>query len=166
MAELDLGRVVGRDGQNGQGVPPGGTAGQVLRKRSATDYDAEWGNEDLGLTGASVGDLVRVNAVDANGRPTSWAHVALVLTPSAPIAIPASGSSVSYSMTGLTSDHQLVRWAFADSGVALAENQPPCDLSWATYAGYFTVTNDGGTTSATIQPVFELPVAIAAIIRS
>lgn len=31
----------------------------------------------LGLTGASVGDLVRVNAVDANGRPTSWKHVPL-----------------------------------------------------------------------------------------
>ena len=27
---------------------------------------------DLGLTGASVGDLVRVNAVDSNGKPTSW----------------------------------------------------------------------------------------------
>ena len=26
----------------------------------------------LGITGASVGDLVRVNTVDANGRPTSW----------------------------------------------------------------------------------------------
>ena len=26
----------------------------------------------LGLTGASVGDLVRVAAVDANGKPTSW----------------------------------------------------------------------------------------------
>lgn len=74
MAELDLGRVVGRDGQDGQGVPPGGTAGQVLKKRSATNYDAEWGNEDLGLTGAAVGDLVRVNAVDAQGRPTSWAR--------------------------------------------------------------------------------------------
>lgn len=74
MTELDLGRVVGQDGQ---GVPTGGTAGQVLKKRSATDYDAEWGNEDLGLTGAAVGDLVRVNAVDENGKPTSWKHVPL-----------------------------------------------------------------------------------------
>lgn len=29
----------------------------------------------LGLTGASVGDLVRVAAVDTNGKPTSWEHV-------------------------------------------------------------------------------------------
>ncbi len=31
----------------------------------------------LGLTGASVGDLVRVKTVDANGKPTSWNHVPL-----------------------------------------------------------------------------------------
>jgi len=31
----------------------------------------------LGLTGAAVGDLVRVAAVDASGKPTSWNHVAL-----------------------------------------------------------------------------------------
>lgn len=31
----------------------------------------------LGITGASVGDLIRVGAVDANGKPTSWEHVPL-----------------------------------------------------------------------------------------
>lgn len=31
----------------------------------------------MGMSGASVGDLVRVNAVDANGKPTSWKHVPL-----------------------------------------------------------------------------------------
>lgn len=36
MAELDLGKVVG------QGVPAGGTTGQVLQKASATDYDTQW----------------------------------------------------------------------------------------------------------------------------
>lgn len=32
----------------------------------------------LGLTGASVGDLVRVAAVDTNGKPTSWETVPLL----------------------------------------------------------------------------------------
>lgn len=32
----------GEDGQNGQGVPTGGTTGQVLTKKSGTDYDTEW----------------------------------------------------------------------------------------------------------------------------
>lgn len=33
---------VGMPGADGQGVPVGGTLGQVLTKLSATDYDTEW----------------------------------------------------------------------------------------------------------------------------
>jgi len=39
----------GRDGINGVGVPAGGTAGQYLVKKSATDYDTEW--KDAGGSG-------------------------------------------------------------------------------------------------------------------
>ena len=88
-------------------------------------------------------------------------HPTGVLTPSAAFAIPASGSSVSYDLTGLTADHELVRWNFADSGTPIAENAPPVDLTWTTAAGYFTITNNGGTTTATMRPVFALPAAIA-----
>lgn len=37
--QVDLGKVVGTDGQ---GVPTGGSTGQALVKRSGSDYDAEW----------------------------------------------------------------------------------------------------------------------------
>ena len=37
--QLDLGKVVGSDGQ---GVPTGGSTGQMLRKKSTSDFDAEW----------------------------------------------------------------------------------------------------------------------------
>lgn len=46
--EVDLGVVVGengkdgRDGVNGLGIAPGGTTGQVLRKKSNNDFDTEW----------------------------------------------------------------------------------------------------------------------------
>ena len=76
-----------------------------------------------------------------------------VLTPTAAFSIPASGSSASKNMNGLTADHVLVHWGFSSS----AENSPPCDLTWATYSGYFTITNTNGTTSETICPVFVLP---------
>jgi hypothetical protein len=33
----------GYSGAVGQGVPAGGTTGQVLRKKSNTSYDTEWG---------------------------------------------------------------------------------------------------------------------------
>ena len=80
-----------------------------------------------------------------------------ILATSTAFPIPASGSSVSYSMAGLTAEHQLVRWNFSAS----AENAPPADLTCTTYAGYFTVTNTGGTTSESMQPVFALPQAVA-----
>lgn len=76
-----------------------------------------------------------------------------ILEPSTAFAIPASGSSVSYDMAGMTADHELDSWNFSSS----AENRPPVDLKWDTYSGYFTITNQGGTTSETIKPVFKLP---------
>lgn len=32
----------GKDGKDGIGIPAGGTAGQVLAKKTNTDYDTEW----------------------------------------------------------------------------------------------------------------------------
>ena len=84
-----------------------------------------------------------------------------VKSPSAAFAIPASGASVSYDLDGITADFELVRWNFSSS----AENQPPVDLQWDTYDGYFTITNTGGTTSESIRPVFVLPTAKAIIAR-
>ena len=38
----------GPQGDPGQGVPAGGAAGQVLKKKSGTDYDTEWADETGG----------------------------------------------------------------------------------------------------------------------
>ena len=52
-------------GDNGVGVPAGGTTGQVLKKKSDTDYDTEWANESGGGSGGGGGvevvDLGTVN---------------------------------------------------------------------------------------------------------
>lgn len=40
-------------GGGGGGVPAGGTAGQVLRKASATDYDTAWGADRATVTAVS-----------------------------------------------------------------------------------------------------------------
>lgn len=47
---------VGADGADGQGVPTGGTTGQVLAKLSATDYDTAW-QDPSGGGGISQTDL-------------------------------------------------------------------------------------------------------------
>ena len=104
-----------------------------------------------GKTGA-----VKLNAADVGALGKDG-----ILIPDTAFAIPAEGASVSYSMDGFTKDHMLVLWNFSSS----AENQPPVDLRWDAYNGYFTITNEGGTTSESIQPVFVLPTAKAIIAR-
>lgn len=84
-----------------------------------------------------------------------------ILTPSASISIPASGNSVSRNMEGLTPWHQLVRWNFSSS----AENSPPVNLTWTTYDGYFTITNNGGSTTESIRPVFAWPTSVSITAR-
>lgn len=78
-----------------------------------------------------------------------------ILQPSSAFPIPST--SVTKTMSGITASHVLVAWNFSSS----AENSPPCDLTWSTASGSFTITKTSGTTSESIQPVFALPTAVA-----
>lgn len=55
----------GADGANGQGVPIGGTQGQVLRKISATNYDTEWATPAAGGEAFPVGSVF-ISVVSTN----------------------------------------------------------------------------------------------------
>lgn len=59
------------------GILKGDGNGGVSAATAGTDYVTPTQSLALGLTGASVGDLVRVNSVDSNGKPTSWKKVPL-----------------------------------------------------------------------------------------
>lgn len=134
--------AVARQGIDGQGAP--GTATPLMDGTADAGTSSSFAREDH----RHPTDTSRAAAADLD---------ALILTPTAAIAIPASGASVSYDLPGLTAQHELVRWNFTTS----AENHPPVDLQWDTYGGYFTVTNAGGTTAESIRPVFALPAAKA-----
>ena len=55
------------NGDPGQGIAPGGTAGQVLKKKSATDYDTEWKDADGGsLLVTFTLESLLTNTVTAN----------------------------------------------------------------------------------------------------
>lgn len=55
----------GAKGDTGVGVPTGGTTGQVLKKKSGTDYDTEWG--DGGASG--TGYILKPTALNDNNLP-------------------------------------------------------------------------------------------------
>ncbi len=43
---IDLNTIKGDKGEKGEGIPTGGTTGQVLSKKSNTNYDYEWTNNE------------------------------------------------------------------------------------------------------------------------
>ena len=66
---------VGPKGDSGEGVPIGGTTGQVLKKKSNNDYDTEWADESGGSglpSGGTLGQLLRKNS--ATDGDASWSN--------------------------------------------------------------------------------------------
>lgn len=83
----------GETGATGAGVASGGTTGQVLKKKSNTDYDTEWANDSAGMENpmTTAGDIIyggpagapaslpigtagQVLQVKANGLAPEWAN--------------------------------------------------------------------------------------------
>lgn len=62
---VDLNTLKGDEGEKGEGVPIGGTTGQVLSKKSNTDYDYEWTNNE-----ATVDVIDNLNSTDTT-KPLS-----------------------------------------------------------------------------------------------
>ena len=63
----------GPKGDSGEGVPSGGTTGQVLKKKSNTDYDTEWVNESGGGSGGTsdytdLNNKPKINNVELSGN--------------------------------------------------------------------------------------------------
>lgn len=82
--------ATGPAGANGQGIPTGGTAGQVLAKVDGTDYNTEWVTPQSGGGSAPViysgtyrykPDAVVANAIYSIGSRTSAILDTVVMTP-------------------------------------------------------------------------------------
>lgn len=63
----------GAKGDTGEGVPSGGTTGQVLKKKSNNDYDTEWVNESGGGSGGTsdyddLSNKPKINNVELSGN--------------------------------------------------------------------------------------------------
>lgn len=75
---------------------------------------------------------------------------------STPVAIPSS--SATYTLDGVTGYYHLVSWGFqSSSGNPIPENKAPCDLTWSTANGKFTITktDDRPLSGQKICPIFE-----------
>ena len=86
----------GAQGPAGPGVPAGGSAGQILKKKSAEDYDAEWADESGG-GGAEV--------FWAEYGTTTYSEIGTALTAGKLVLCEYSGIYYTYEMRAMD-----VRW--------------------------------------------------------
>ena len=66
------------------------TAGKYCEGDISVEYSKPAGGVDLGITGATVGQIAKITAVDASGVPTAWS----------PVDMPAGGPSVTAADNG------------------------------------------------------------------
>ena len=61
-----------------------------------------------------------------------------------------------YTLSGLTASHELIRWNFKSGNNDAPENYSNVDLTWTTGSNQWTLVSSGST-SLTCQPVFAIP---------
>ena len=117
----DTGTVASLKGDPGEGVPAGGTAGQVLRKIDGTDYNTEWAT-----TGAAANRYVNVALSDMTTDLTTG-------TAKAAWFAPEDGELASvYIGVHDPSSSGIVRVDMNDSGGSVFTTRPAIDATEAT----------------------------------
>lgn len=51
------------------------TAGKYCEDDMSVEYSKPAGGVDMGITGATVGQIAKITAVDGSGKPTAWEAV-------------------------------------------------------------------------------------------
>ena len=132
----------GETGPAGPGVPSGGKNRQVLKKKSLTDYDTSWQDDNLGITGASPNDLVRIVGVDGSGYPLVFGRIS---NPNANVGIVQNGNTATQNI----SKGQYVIWQgalyTASAAIAYGDTLSNSNLTAVTGGGLNDV---GGKVSA------------------
>jgi len=108
----------GTPGTNGQGVPTGGTAGQVLAKIDSTDYNDHWVAPNIGI-------VTNVSSADANAtvaNPTTTPVISVVSAPKLATARTINGVSFDGSANITVADATKVPTTTTVNGHALSSN--------------------------------------------
>lgn len=134
-------RAKGTQGDPGEGVPAGGTTGQVLRKKSDDNYDTEWANGGGGAS--ALDDLTDVDITSpASGDGllydgAEWVNGA-VATPDQIEALEDAGAVNKFNNTGTTQVLHGVTWTVnANKTVTADSNGSPASSN-----SYFDVPVD------------------------
>ena len=152
----------GAQGPPGEGVPPGGTAGQLLAKETATDFDTHWIDPPAGGGGGTVDVLWTGPEAPTDPTIELWADTDAVAPPGSGIPptlfdakgdlIVASAADAAARLPAGTNGHVLTADSAETLGVkwaAAAASSGSADLSAFTEinpAGVFQKKVEGGAT--------------------
>ena len=161
----------GQPGAAGQGVPTGGTTGQVLAKKSGTNYDTEWVNQSGGGADPATASPL-MDGTAAVGTATKYAREDHVHPTDTSRATKADFTSftVTLASASWSSNAQTVSDAkFVASGYAYIVS--PASASFADYGAAQiyadNVTTDGSMTfHCTDVPSSNLTVNIVRVVAS
>lgn len=137
----------GANGAPGQGVPVGGTTGQVLAKASGTDYDTAWVAANPFNQSLNIADDVAFNSISTNWIYANNLNVATELSIDEGGEIIFGDSTAQYTaLPNGTADGYIVIWNAANSTYVSSPNE--------TRALFMLGTNKTGTTIAKGKAVY------------
>lgn len=121
------------DGEDGVGIPTGGTTGQVLKKKSGTNYDTEWGDDSAGHTilngsGSAMNQRGKLQFDGLNVSDDSGNDKTVVTAPNPDYVDAQYSSSKTYSK-GMTCISGNKRYRYINSTVS-SRHQPPNTTYW------------------------------------
>lgn len=169
----------GPQGPTGQGVPTGGTTGQVLAKASGANYDTEWvdqsgggtpgtaiplmdGTADAGISDALARedhrhptDTSRASASDVSALNAALSN-AILEGAEQTITASTNGTSAWISLPGLTENHKVGNWGMRTSTDPIPENSPPCDIEIEKGTDQWRYTLTNNSTAFYLKPTFIL----------
>ena len=92
------------------------TAGKYCEDDMSVEYSKPAGGVDMGITGATVGQIAKITAVDASGVPTAWS----------PVDMPSGGSMRWQKIKEITLTEQTNDIVISedDNGVSVADYNP------------------------------------------
>lgn len=136
----------GTNGTNGVGVPVGGTTNQVLRKKSATDFDTEWATPS---GGSDPWTYVKLGSDFVTGSATAVDVTGMAFTPAANTTYEIEGTFFFRTATATVGPRPGVAWPTgATDGVVYMQ---------ATSAAGTVVMQNGNINAAVLGPVGGLP---------